>query len=392
VYNASLTVTSNKGCQTAVAKQVEVYQKPFMNVANSSACDQSAMSFTAVAQPNSGTAINWFWDFNNTISTIEGAGQTTNFIFSGPGAHTVALISETSVSTGGCRDTIKKVIYVNYVPVPLFKVDKQSGCPILCVNFTDLTPSIMGPAQIKQWQWTLGDGTIVTNATNANVNHCYTNNSSSQLAQYDVNLVVTTDSGCVNSINKLNYIIVFPKPIANYTVNPNPGTVVTPLEYFTNQSQDYTKWWWIFGDNSAKDSLNVDPTHFYSDETAATYYSVLLVANQYGCMDTAYVPVEIGPEFTFYIPNAFTPSNNDGINDYFNGIGIGIAEYEMWIFDRWGERIFYTNDINKGWDGKVQGKSPEGKQDVYTWKVKLKDVLGKKHDYIGHVTLLNLTR
>jgi gliding motility-associated-like protein len=60
----------------------------------------------------------------------------------------------------------------------------------------------------------------------------------------------------------------------------------------------------------------------------------------------------------------------------------------MWIFDRWGEKIFYTDDIQKGWNGKVQGRSAEGKQEVYVWKVRLKDVFGKSHQYIGHVTLL----
>ena len=393
VYNTTLTVTSNKGCQTAIAKQVTVYQKPLMNIANSSACDKAAMSFTAISMPNSGVVANWSWDFNNTLVSAEGTGQTTNFIFAAPGAHTIALISETSISAGGCRDTSFKQIYVNYVPVPLFTVDKQQGCPIHCVVFSDATQPIPGPSQVNQWQWTLGDGSaLVNNSTNANVNHCYLNNSSNQSALYDVNLLLITDSGCVNSINKISYITVYPKPIANYSVNPNPGNVVTPLEYFTNQSQDYTKWWWLFGDNSPKDSVNIDPTHFYSEISADTYYSVLLVANQYGCMDTAYVPVEIGPEFTFYIPNAFTPLNNDGINDYFTGTGIGIAQYEMWIFDRWGAMIFYTDDIQNGWNGKVQGKTPEGKQDVYTWKVKLKDVLGKNHDYIGHVTLLNLIK
>jgi gliding motility-associated-like protein len=110
--------------------------------------------------------------------------------------------------------------------------------------------------------------------------------------------------------------------------------------------------------------------------------------NQYGCRDTAYIPVDIGPGFVFYIPNAFSPANDDGINDLFTGFGVGIAEYEMWIFDRWGERLYYSNDIYKGWDGKVQGKTGDAKDDVYVWKVKLKDVLGKKHDYVGHVTLL----
>jgi gliding motility-associated-like protein len=60
----------------------------------------------------------------------------------------------------------------------------------------------------------------------------------------------------------------------------------------------------------------------------------------------------------------------------------------MWIYDRWGSLIFYTNDIKKGWDGKVQGKSIEVQQDVYVWKVKLIDVLDNKHGYVGHVTIV----
>ena len=93
------------------------------------------------------------------------------------------------------------------------------------------------------------------------------------------------------------------------------------------------------------------------------------------------------PEFTFYVPNAFTP-NNDGINDFFFGTGIGIVEYHMWIFDRWGLLIFYTNDISHTWDGKVQNGKEVSQQDVYIWKAKLVDVFGEKHKYSGHVTLI----
>lgn len=386
VYNATLTLTSNKGCQNIIVKAVEVYEKPKMLITNSTPCDQSAMTFSATQQANSGTVTNWYWDFNNSITSVEGTGQNTSFTFAGPGDYTIHLVSETN---HGCRDTIQQFVYVNYIPQPDFTVNDPDGCPKHCVTFTDMTPAIPGPASLANWTWTLGDGSNpISNTSNATVAHCYVNNSSSQLAQYSVQLMVTTSAGCTVAVTKSNYITVFPKPIAQYDANPNPSNVLEPLVYFTNQSIDYTKWWWMFGDGSPLDSVNLDPEHFYSDETAQTYYSVLLVANQYGCLDTAYLPVEIGPEFTFYIPNAFTPSNDDGINDYFNGTGIGIAKYEMWVFDRWGERVFYTDDIKKGWDGRVQGKSKEGKQDIYTWKVKLTDVLGKKHDYIGHVTLL----
>ncbi len=385
VYNVTLTVTSNKGCVKNIVKSVEVFEKPKTAITNSAPCDQVAMTFTAVTQPTSGAINNWYWDFNNSVTSVEGNGQNTSFTFSGPGAQTIHLISETDK---GCRDTLTKVVYVNYVPQPQFTLDIPAGCPIHCVNFTDLTPAVTGPAQINQWTWNFGEGGPVTNSTNASVSHCYNNTSSSQLAYYNVQLTVTTDSGCTNTIIKNNYVTVYPVPVAAYVANPNPGSVTEPLIYFTNQSQNYTKWWWSFGDGPFKtDSVNVDPTHYYGSEVAQTYYSNLIVQNQYGCLDTAYLPIEIKPDFAFYIPNAFTPDNNDGINDYFNGKGYGIATYEMWIFDRWGEKVFYTDDLAKGWDGSVKGNS-RTKQEVYVWKVKLTDVLGKKHEYIGHVTLV----
>jgi gliding motility-associated-like protein len=385
IYNVTLTVTSNKGCQGKIVKPVEVYQKPIMSISNSNSCFTKVMTFTANTLPGSGIVNNWFWDIDNTVSSIELSGQTNNFTFPAAGNQTITLVTET---TNGCRDTLSKVVYVDYVPVPLFSVNKPNGCPTHCVSFTDLTLPITGPGVNADWKWIFGDGTELHASSGVAQAHCYENSTSNQLNLFDIKLVVTTNKGCTDSLQKNGFITVYPTPIASYTVNPNPGSVVTPFETFTNESIDYTKWWWSFGDGPQIDSVNNNPTHFYNSENANTYSSILMVQNQYGCRDTAYVKVEIQPDFSFYIPNAFSPGNEDGVNDIFTGMGIGIAKYEMWIYDRWGASIFYTDDIKKGWDGKVQGKLKEVQQDVYVWKVKLIDVLDKKHAYVGHVTIV----
>lgn len=386
LFNTTLTVTSDQGCQTSIVKQVEVYQKPLMSITASNACFNSATSFTAVSLAGSGVVNFWGWDFNNVISTMESFGQTTSFVFPAAGNQTVHLVASTAI--GGCVETFTLPIYVDYVPVPNFTVDIPSGCPELCVKFTDNTPALTAPGVNATWQWSFGDGQIITANSGTVQPHCYNNSSSSQLALYDVTLTVTSDKGCKGSLTKPAFITVYPTPIAQYTVNPNPGSILTPLEQFTNQSVDFTKWWWCFGDGPISDSTHLNPLHNYTSDNADSYYSYLIVANQYGCKSTANVKVEIQPEFLFYIPNAFTPENEDGHNDFFTGMGIGIDTYEMWIFDRWGVSIYYTDDIHKGWNGRVQGKEALVQQDVYIWKVKLKDVLGKKHDYVGHVTVL----
>lgn len=387
VYTVTLTVTSDKGCIGTTTGQTEVYPKPSMSVlAGSNVCLGQAMTFTAVSLPSGGTVINWFWDFNNNISTIETNGQTVNYTFASTGTKTVSLVSQ---SDKGCRDTLSRQVYINYVPNPLFTVDNPAGCaaPRHCLTLTDTTRQIPGPAQNTERTWVFGDGNSNA-AGGANEFHCYGNNSSSQLATYAVKLIIKTDSGCVNSLEKQNYITVYPQPVASYQIINNPGTIIEPFVQFVNQSQDYTAWMWNFGDATTPDVVNVNPTHLYNSESAKTYYSYLTVANQYGCKDSVFVPVEIKPEFVFYIPNAFSPYNKDDVNDLFTGTGIGIAEYEMWVYDRWGRQLYYTKDITQGWNGKGRNNGDYVKQDVYVWKVIVKDVLGKFHEYTGHVTVL----
>ena len=105
----------------------------------------------------------------------------------------------------------------------------------------------------------------------------------------------------------------------------------------------------------------------------------------HNCVDSTIKYVYVKPDYTFYVPNTFTP-NNDGINPVFMAYGVNIQAFEMDIFTRWGELIYKTTDMNSGWDGKYKGgPSPEG---VYTYKIYFKDALYKEHLLYGQVTLL----
>jgi gliding motility-associated-like protein len=88
------------------------------------------------------------------------------------------------------------------------------------------------------------------------------------------------------------------------------------------------------------------------------------------------------------VPNAFTPGSTTGLNDFFTGYGTNIDKFDLWIFDRWGEQIYHTDNIYKGWDGKAKEGNGIAKQDVYVYKIEVYDFRGDLHKYIGHVTLL----
>jgi gliding motility-associated-like protein len=186
------------------------------------------------------------------------------------------------------------------------------------------------------------------------------------------------------------YIVVYPLPVAEFSASPNPTSIIDPTIHFTDLSQgNPITWAWTFGD-SGSDTIQ-NPSHTYpNDNTGIHYYTVtLFITDQHGCTSTVDHVVEVDPEFTFYVPNCFTP-NNDGTNDLFFTYGVGVVQFKMWIFDRWGNKIWWTDDMNKGWNGKVLGGASDEvvQEDVYVWKVQLTDVFDKKHSYVGHVSVI----
>jgi gliding motility-associated-like protein len=206
-----------------------------------------------------------------------------------------------------------------------------------------------------------------------------------------VTLTTTSNIGCVTTLVMPNMITVYPVPHASFSATPMVTTILSPTISFVDLSTgNPVAWQWNFGDPSTTaDTSSLQNTSYtYSAEYGDSYPVNLVVTNQFGCVDDTTVTVIVEPDFAFFIPNAFTP-NGDGINDGFFGKGYGITKYELWIFDRWGNLIFTTTDINQAWDGTVQGASGDIVQiDVYVWKVALTDVFDKKHKYIGHVSVI----
>ena len=88
-----------------------------------------------------------------------------------------------------------------------------------------------------------------------------------------------------------------------------------------------------------------------------------------------------------YIPNAFSP-DSDGLNDFFGPNGSEFEQFKMEIFNRWGEKVYYTTDFDKPWNGKIKDKNEIGEQDVYVYKIWVKDSKNQTHNYIGNVTLI----
>lgn len=155
---------------------------------------------------------------------------------------------------------------------------------------------------------------------------------------------------------------------ANFLPNPNEECVSTAnaLVEFLDVSRGGIQGMWYFGDgDSTAYESGVNPTHIYAD--AGQYRVSLFIENEAACPDSFSTVVCIVPESPqLHIPNAFSP-NGDQINDVFAVRGVGILEYQIRIYNRWGKLVFQSNDPSAIWDGTWQGRpAPEG---VYAYFV-----------------------
>ena len=138
---------------------------------------------------------------------------------------------------------------------------------------------------------------------------------------------------------------------------------------------------WDFGDGTGSDEVN--PIHEY--DGLGDYYAQLTVTNPLGCRDSAYTLVE-GPVIV-YIPNAFTP-NNDGINDAFKVVISDVVYYEINIFNRWGEEVFYSNDPDEVWLGNVKGGDYYAQPGLYNYRLRWKGSRTDAEELSGIIELM----
>lgn len=314
------------------------------------------------------TAVNPGGTWSGTGIT-NGANGTFNPATAGVGTHTI-----TYITPGNCGDTSTVDIVVNALPQVNFTADVTTGCAPLLVNFTN-TSNPVGNTVV----WNFGDGTTSGNV--ATTSHVF-----SQAGCFDISLSVTSAAGCTSSLTNPSMICVTGYPTADFVATPQPTNLYDTEIHFTNTSSGAVSYSWDFAGLGT--SLVQDPTFTFPDSLPGSYNVCLTAVNADGCQDSICKVIVINDIFLLFVPNAFTPDGN-GKNEYFLPIidGIDPNSYELYVFDRWGEIVFQTKNPAEGWNGNHRGMKV--KQDVYVWKIKVKDMeTNKKREFYGHVTLL----
>ncbi len=265
-------------------------------------------------------------------------------------------------------DTLKLETYP--IPVINFSADVLSGCQPLEVNFNQDIDSI------ASYSWNFGDE---EGSYSANPVHIY-----NQSGVFDVTLSVITNNGCSAQKTVDNLITVYKKPVSKFIASPEITSFVNPDITFNNISTDAISYIWSFGDGDS--SLASNPVHSY--DAVGDYMVSLIAISNHNCRDTSAKEIKITEEFTLYVPSAFSP-DGDGINEVFKvtGNGIDLDNYHLYVYGRWGELIFETEDLYGAWDGNLKSgkKAPEG---TYRWVIYGKDFNGKAFEKTGNITII----
>jgi gliding motility-associated-like protein len=314
----------------------------------------------------------WSWNFGvpNGVSNE----QNPMYLYQIPGNHDVTL---SVADNNNCKDKITKNI--NYFPAPptlIVDPDKFLGCTPAEIFFDNRSIPVDSTYLVI---WDYGDGTRDTGIISPT--HAY-----SEPGTYDVKLQITSPIGCYIEATFPNWIRVSKSPTAGFSCDPDSAlSIINNTVKFIDESQDGFRWFWDFGGLDASTLQN--PTYTFQD--TGVYRVLQVVTHPQGCKDTLSKIIDIRPEVRWFMPNAFTP-NGDGQNDGFYGKGIinGISDFNMTIWNRWGEMVFETTNPTEQWNGRVKntgGMSPAG---VYVYLVTFTEPRGKKLEYRGFSTLV----
>jgi len=332
-----LTVASAEGCSDAITKNFEIFAVPNAAFSIANTCLGETTFFTSSSSISSGSIASRNWSYNDGVTDM---GTFVTRTYPADGSYSIKLVV---ISDNGCPDSVSQNFNINPKPQLDIVADKTTGCQPLLVQFTN--NSSINSGSITTYDWEFGDGTTATGAQNSKI---YSN-----VGTYQVVVYGTSDFGCKDTFTLPTMIDILAKPLADFSFSPlEPSLLFPDVNFLNNSSADATSYEWDLDDGSTFTSRDV--SHKY--EFAGDYNVRLIVTADNGCKDTIVTLVILKLDFFIWIPTVFSP-NGDQTNDVFRVHGLipDLQGYSLAIFNRWGEVIFESTDVNEFWDGTYQG-------------------------------------
>lgn len=346
-YHIKLSI-SNACSKDSYETDIEIYEKPIVKIdAPKTLCvgDSVHPIFNTSADVKG-----IYWDFGDGFtSTLNSPIHTYNT----PSDYTLK-IKIIANNAGECYTSDSLIIKVPETPTPTIDPLEYSGC----------SPLTYEPVFDMSYYYTIdyednGEWT-------SSPNHEYSNTSDEPI-YYNVSIVAENIYGC--KTKQKGIIAVYPQPTAGIEKKITVGKpeIVT----FINTSQLYDDCTWYLPYSGSQNTCDSVVEEFFQNEEQIVS---LIVKNKYHCSDETSVSHKPAMKGLFF-PNTFIPGSSNGQISTFNGIGVGIKEYLLEIFDMYGNLLYSTTSLDdngspdQGWDGTdLKGKMMP--QDAYTWRVR----------------------
>lgn len=322
-------------------------------------------SIAPAGKPFSDTS--FLWDFGDGTTLVAG-GQNVVHSYAAPGTYIIRLTLKDTVY---CNEGDVLTKEYNLAPLVRARFELPNGCAPYEAQIENT--SIAG----RTYLWDFGDGTTSTEKTPQKI--------FANAGTYRVTLTVTDPNTC-NVVDATSRdVVVQDKPTAAFTHSPTVPVENTPVVFSNNSSADAISFVWDFGDNSEKlmtsSRLPVD----YQYNSTGQFNACLAAFNQSGCADTVCAPVEAIVVPRVDVPNAFTPLGPAPNNTVFVR-GFAIERMRLMIFNRLGQKVFESNSMKLGWDGRFNGVLQP--MDVYAYVLEVEFTDKTRTTKKGDITLI----
>ena len=371
-FSIMLIANSHFGCADTLTQDITVYPLPDAEFVVTPVIQVYPNATVEILDNSVAGTATYAWTFGD--GTGADSSGVTGHTYGTWGSYEISLV----IDNGHCSDHVVQSIEIQAPPPTADFAGGGNGCAPITIQFENL--SEYG----TNYLWNFGDGGISMN--NEPVYTYYFPGT------YTVSLLVTGPGG--NEISVHDTVVhVYPNATAYFTANPPIVNTGDPV-YFYNLSNQANQFLWDFGDGQT--STQLSPVHVFQE--VGSYDITLIANNEYNCPDTLTVDdavlVDIGGYIEF--PNAFTPDPLGGTNgaydpntlnnDVFFPVFAGVEDYQLQIYNRWGELLYESTDVNRGWDGYYKGVLVQ--QGVYVWRARVTFTDGKQVIRAGDLTLL----
>ncbi|HEY9364698.1 MAG TPA: PKD domain-containing protein [Chitinophagaceae bacterium] len=363
-YKIRMALTALDGCESDTSLRIlTIGSVPEAGFTINDACFKSKPSLNLSAV-NYGSSYQWQLD-GTTISTEEKPSLTSL----PDGSHSLQR-TVTSLYNCGNPSTETKSFIIK--PIPQVSITGSDGCVNEAVLFS--SNQLDNKTSIVKWQWEFGEGTIS--------NMQQTQRVFATAGTKNISLFAQADNGCVSDTVRTALLInqLFLSGTNDTTIFKNDPVQIAVDAVYTGPSQSLL-YNWSPATGLSDPTISMPVTNLQDDQS----YFITVKTNE-GCVAKDTINISIFKGSAIYMPTAFTPDGN-GLNDILRPKYIGIKKLDYFIiYNRWGNKVFESKELLKGWDGTSNGRQLAN--DVYVWVLQATDLEGKQYHLKGTVTII----